>query len=88
MKLPTKNTCRICPNAAVAKGLCATHYKAAREGRLDRPTRVSPGKADSVIVCVNVSRDFRDATKKAAKVAHVSPSEWWRMAAREKLERT
>lgn len=85
--LPDMGVCKECGAAAVAKSLCATHYRAQREGRPLHATRASPGTSDAVKVSFRCPEALRAAVEAAAQREGIDASEWWRRAASERLSK-
>lgn len=79
--------CLYCHREAKAKGLCATHYQRQRLGRpVAGSMRASPGTATQITV--RCAEELKTRIQLDANRLEISPGEWWRRAAVEKLERS
>lgn len=83
-------TCTVadCREAPVARGLCGTHYHAARRGgTLAESPRVLAEPGEGHQVAFRVRRSTVEAVRTLAQMEGISPSEWYRRAVEAALER-
>lgn len=76
-----------CTEKVHAKGLCAGHYS--QRGRHEdlRPLKWKRGEGEGEMVAFKAPAELKEAAEKDADQEGVNPSEWWRRAGRERLER-
>lgn len=76
-----------CGRPLLAKGLCAGHYHQQRRKEPLTPLKFERGQGEGEKVRFTAPAELKDAVEADAKVEGVEPSEWWRRAGRERLER-
>lgn len=76
-----------CDRPAQAKGLCPGHYQQQRRDERLEPLKFERGQGEGEKVRFTAPAELKDAVEADAKVEGVEPSEWWRRAGRERLER-
>lgn len=75
-----------CDEAAHARGLCWRHYQQERRGRLrETPLRAARGAGGQVVF--RLSEPQRLLVAELARREEIEPSEWYRRAVAERVER-
>ena len=65
--------------------MCAGHYMQVRRGQELRPLQAKKGEGEQI--SINMPRELREAAQVAAKKVGEGEAEFWRGAARERVER-
>lgn len=76
-----------CGRPAQAKGLCPGHYQQQRRQEELKPLGTPKGESVLELVNFKAPPDLIENAKADAKREGIEPSEWWRRAGRERLER-
>lgn len=76
-----------CDRPVQARGLCPGHYQQQRRGEDPKPLGTAKGESVLEIVNFKAQPDLIEGAKRDADREGIEPSEWWRRAGRERLDR-